>query len=454
MNKNFLLNSDLATRLYDSVSRLPIVDYHNHLSLAEISQNKRFTNVYDLWIKPDPYKHRAMRMCGISERYITGEADEFEKFKAWCTVFPNLVGNPLYIWSLVELENVFGISDIPSENNAEQIYQQANAFLEDNNITVEYLMDMFRVELACPCAGITDDISMFYETEKFSPSLRGDDMLNISTDFITKLEDVTGMQIESLKDFETAVKSRLDKFQIAGLRFADHALDNGFLYFEDDGKNGDRFLAHIEGNCDAEETARLASYILTFLGKEYAKRNIVLQLHIGAQRYTSSKLRKEVGPAGGFAGIGNSVDVRSLVTFLDVLDQGDFGLPKTILFTLNPSDNALFSVLSGSFAKEGVSGLITQGPAWWWCDHEYGIYEVLENSMAYGLLSNFIGMTTDSRSFLSFTRHDYFRRILCNFIADKFEKNKLCCNYEDLEKLVYRLCYENAIGGKKDDVSR
>ena len=185
------------------------------------------------------------------------------------------------------------------------------------------------------------------------------------------------------------------------------------------------------------------SYLLTFLCEEYAKLNFTVQLHIGAQRYTSTRLRTLAGAAGGFAGIGNSADVVSLTRFFDTLEQGEYGLPKTVLFTLNPSDNAMLSVLSGSYSKDNTSGLITQGPAWWWCDHKYGIEEVLENISTFGLLSNFVGMTTDSRSFLSFVRHDYFRRILCDWLAKKLENNELYCGIDDLRILIIDMCYNN-----------
>ena len=188
----------------------------------------------------------------------------------------------------------------------------------------------------------------------------------------------------------------------------------------------------------------MRSHILLRLATLYAKHHFVLQLHIGAQRYTSTRLRNCVGPAGGFAGIGNSVNVVALTRYLDTVEKAEYGLPKTLLFTLNPADNALISVLSGSYAKDNVSGLITQGPAWWWCDHKLGILDVLENTATFGVLSNFIGMTTDSRSFLSFVRHDYFRRVLCAWLATKYERGEILCELNDLQNIAIDLCYKNA----------
>ena len=261
---------------------------------------------------------------------------------------------------------------------------------------------------------------------------------------VKKLEEITNIKILSLDDFKNAIMKRLDYFQKCGCVFSDHALDNGFRFFEDDGNNSERFSSLLKNTLDDENKEKLFVHLLLFLGREYSKRNFVMQLHIGAERYTSSKLRNKVGPAGGFAGIGNSVDVCSLTKFLDTLDRNEYGLPKTILFTLNPSDNALISVLSGSYIKDGVKGLVTQGPAWWWCDHKKGIEDMLENTSTFSVLSNFIGMTTDSRSFLSFVRHDYFRRVLCNLIGEKIDCGEFVCSEKQIEKLIYDLCYGNA----------
>ncbi len=442
-DKNFLLSSKSAKTLYKYVKDMPIIDYHNHLSLGDICENKRYTDVYDLWIKPDPYKHRAMRMCGISEKYITGDASNEEKFIKWCAVLPSLVGNPLYHWSLMELRTVFNIKEMPNENNGKRLFDLCNTFLEKNEVSVKTLIEKFNIKIACPCASFTDDISKFGNRKTFVPSLRGDDAVEPSAEFIEKIGNLTDVKIENLVDFETALKVRLSQFEQCGCKVSDHALDNGFRFYKDDGKNSERFKTLLDDNITQEDKLKLSSYILTFLGKEYSRLNFTLQLHIGAQRYTSTKLREKVGPAGGFAGIGNSVDVNSLTLLLDTLDMSENGLPKTILFTLNPSDNALISVLSGSFSKENVSGLITQGPAWWWCDHKFCIEDMFENTAAFGVLSNFVGMTTDSRSFLSFVRHDYFRRILCNYLGEKYRSGEYD-NFSLVKNIAKKMCYENA----------
>lgn len=446
MNKNVLLNSDLAKKLYESVAvSLPIVDYHNHLSLNDIISNKRYTNVYDVWIKPDPYKHRAMRISGIPEKYITGDASDIDKFKAWCCNFPNLIGNPLYIWSKMELKTVFGIEETPSKDNWKDIYDKANAFLSANEVTPEYFIKLFNVDSLCPCASLNDDVTPFIKNDKVSPSLRGDNIVAPTVDFIKSLGTVSDIKINTIHDYKDAVAKRLDDFYGCGCRFSDHALDNGFKYYADDDDNGRRFSDILNGEkLNKEDGERFTSFMLVFLFEEYAKRKMTLQLHVGAERWTSDRLRRLAGGAGGFAGIGNSVDVKSLTVLLNDAEKTEGGLPKTIIYTLNPSDNAVISILSGSYSKDDVSGLITQGPAWWWCDHKYCIDDVLESVANFSLLSEFVGMTTDSRSFLSLVRHDYFRRVLCSFIADKVNKGEYPDDLNQLKTLICRLCYDNA----------
>ena len=444
MQHNYLLNSDLAIRLYERIKELPIIDYHNHLCLEEIRENKRYSNIYDLWLKPDPYKHRAMRMCGVDEKYISGDASDEEKFIKWWEVLPSLVLNPLYFWAAMEIETVFGISVAFDGKDGKGKYRFFNDYLSKNEITVEYLTKLFKVEYLSPCVSLTDDIDVFAEKDDYAPSLRGDDIVVPDGICAEKLGKACGIKILEIDDYFAAIENRIAAFINAGCKFSDHAIDDGFEYFEDDGNNGARFRKALAGDISEEDRRKLSCYILTVLAGVYEKHGIVMQLHIGAQRYTSSRLRKVAGAAGGFAGIGNSVRVKSLVGFLDAVEKKFGSLPKIILFTLNPSDNALISTLSGSFAKNGVKGLITQGPAWWWCDHKHGIEDMLENFSAFSVLSNFVGMTTDSRSFLSFVRHDYFRRVLCDWLAGKFQKGEILCGENELQSLVCKLCYENA----------
>ena len=453
---NFPFCSKFAEELYHTCAKkLPIVDYHNHLSLEDLSENKRYKNIYELWIAPDPYKHRAMRMCGVEERFITGDAAPEEKFHAYCKIFPQLVGNPLYIWSLMELQAVFECSDIPKEDNGKMLYAKLNAYLEKYRIDTRYLLDLFQVEYAFPCTSLLDELSLYRKEERLAPSLRGDDMIRLTAAWIKKLEICAGQTICTLEDFQRAVSMRLDEFSDVGCRFADHALDDDFVFFPEDGKNGERFAKIVANNVlSLEDEKRLSSCLLVFLLGEYARRGWVLQLHIGALRYTSTRLRKLAGAAGGFAGIGNSLKVSTLTSLLDTVEQGEWGLPKTMIFPLNPSYNAAVSVLSGSYSKDSVPGLITQGPAWWWCDHLQGMREMLEYTASFGTLGNFVGMTTDSRSFLSFVRHDYFRRVLCNWVTEKITSGEFPISKSDAKELIYKLCYtniKNVLTDKEDE---
>lgn len=450
MKKDFMLNSRMARFLYRCAKELPIIDYHNHLSLDDIRENKRYSNIYELWIEPDPYKHRAMRMCGVEEKYITGDASDEEKFQKWSETLPKLIGNPLYHWSEMELDMVFGVKEALSSSNWSRIYSYCNTYLEKNVVSAQSLMDKFNVEYICPCAGLTEDVSDFIDNDRVAPSLRGDDMINVTPEFVERLSAITGENITDFTLFKKMISKRLEEFKKVGCCFSDHALDNGFMFLKDDGENESRFKRVLSGTITEKDREKLSSHILKFVCEEYARLGFVLQLHIGAQRYTSTRLRKMVGPAGGYAAIGNSVDIKALTEFLDEVEKNPDGLPRTILFTLNPVDNAMLSTLSGSYSKDGEAGLITQGPAWWWCDHKQGMEEMLENTAVFGTLSNFIGMTTDSRSFLSFIRHDYFRRTICSWIGEKVAKGEYPNDRETLKELITKMCYSNAKDAVKE----
>lgn len=446
MEENYLLNTTLARQLYhDTAKKLPVIDFHNHLCIADLAERRNYENLARLWLISDPYKHRAMRICGVAERYITGGADDYEKFQTWMAVLPKLIGNPLYDWSILEMERILGIELNPEAIDVQSVWKKANDLLSQSEYTAPGLLSLFNVEYAAPCASATEDISVFLKIDRIAPSLRGDDIVKPDKKTVEKLEELTGKTVNTREDYFAAVSVRLNDFQMAGCKFSDHALDDGFVFYADDGKSEKRFCRLLQENSlTEEEEGRLSSEILRFLASEYARRDWTMQLHIGAQRDTSSRLRSLAGPAGGFAGIGNCCSVRSLTRMLDNFEQGRYGLPRTILFTLNPADNAVMSVLSGSYSQDGVAGKVQQGPAWWWCDHLHGMREVFETISSFGVLSEFIGMTTDSRSILSFVRHEYFRRALCGWIAEKAAKGEMPASPELLKKLVEAVCYGNA----------
>ncbi len=440
MTNNYLLTTDMAQQLYyQAVKDLPIIDYHNHLSVADLAENRSFDDVTEIWLKPDPYKHRAMRICGVPEELITGSASNKEKFNTWCKTFPRLLGNPLYDWSRMEVEGVFGVNIPINSDNSEKLWDAINERLAEPQFRAMELMNSFNVEYAAPCVSMTDDISVFAKYKELAPSLRGDDWACPTLDTITKLAELTGKDIYDSKTLRDAIGARLDDLTAVGCRFSDHALNDGFIYVADDGNFEARLKKILGGEVLSEnEKNAVSSDLLRLFGGEYAKRGWVMQLHIGAKRDTSTRLKRIAGPAGGYAGIGNSVSISSLTSLLNDLEQGEYGLPRTILFTLNPIDNAAISILSGSFVG------VTQGPAWWWCDHLQGMREMLENFNVFSVLSTFVGMTTDSRSLLSLVRHDYFRRMLCGWIGEKATRGELPNDYSQLSALAKAMCYQNA----------
>ena len=443
MNSDFLLIDPLARRLYHTYAKdLPIVDYHNHLSLSQLAPDYRFENITQLWVSADPYKHRAMRILGVEERLITGNGTDYEKFRVWYESLPKLIGNPLFDWSVMEMQTVFDYQLLPF-GDPETVWNILNDKLK--SMTSQDILGKFNIAYSAPCAALCDDLTVFQPEAGISPSLRGDDLLVPTEECIRKLENITGVSIAALEDYLEAVRVRLTQFQKVGCRFADHALDNGFIYLPDDGKNSDRFCQLMKDEkLDKADKIRLSSWILTALAGEYARCGFTLQLHIGAQRTTSTRLREIAGPAGGYAAMGNCVDLQSLVDFLDAVEKSPCGLPRILLFTLNPADNGILATLSGSYSKNGCAALISQGPAWWWCDHCQGIEQMLETFASHSVLSTFVGMTTDSRSLLSFVRHDYFRRILCQWIATKVSQGKFPGEENLLGDLIRKICYENA----------
>lgn len=419
MKKDYLLTSKTAIQLYNEYAKnLPVIDFHNHISVDDIKRDRRFENITELWIASDPYKHRLMRISGVDEHYITGNATDYEKFEQFAKVFPSLVGTPVFDWSRMELSQIFGIDELLCAENAESIYERANKKLAEADFTNNEILKRFNIEYQSPVFLLTDEISDIGD-KTLAPSLRGDNLLSADEQTKKILTEKSGIEITDEDSYFRAISVLLAKLHSKGCRFADHALDDGF--FED---------------------AQKREYLIRLAG-EYSKLGWTLLLHLGAKRKTSDRLRNLAGAAGGYAAVGNSFDVTSLCDTLGEMERRG-GLPKTVLFPLNMSDIPAMSVLSGSFSEDGVSAKIQLGPAWWWCDHYYGIRSALDSIASFGVLSQFIGMTTDSRSILSFVRHDYFRRIFCSWLAEKNEHCDWDLNVEMLGNIVKKICYENA----------
>lgn len=454
LSENFLLYNSTAERLYHAIKTLPVIDPHNHVDASALAENRRFDNIYQLWIRPDQYKSRIMRNLGVAERLITGDASDYHKFLAWAECLQHTAGNPMLHWSCMELKSVFQIDDMLTPSNAKAIWDQANHMLQQDGFGALDICQKLGVEMMCTSDDLLDSLEYHHETNKRSrglaclPSLRGDTIVNFSqpafSQWTARLKEVTHVDVRDLNAYQDAVLKRLDFFDTMGCLLSDHSFDSGFRFIPTEFSVASGLFARVlQGEkLSVDDHTRIQSYLIHLLGKEYRRRNWKLQLHIGAQRYTSSRLREVAGPAGGYACIGNTADVSSLCLLLDGLDRENM-LPKTILYTLNPADNPVFATLTGSFSEDGVRGKIQFGPAWWFNDHHEGITQHLLTLSHYGLLSASIGMTTDSRSILSFLRHDYFRRILCNLIGEWAESNKLPQDFSYLHALVSNVAYHN-----------
>ncbi|MEI7424033.1 MAG: glucuronate isomerase [Prolixibacteraceae bacterium] len=451
IHDNFLLESTIAEQLYHQVAcKLPIIDYHNHINPQFLLGINSFENIFQLWLRDDPYKHRAMRILGVNEQLITGNSSDKEKFLQWSKVLPKTIGNPLFHWSCLELKRFFGIDEILSENNAEDIWVRCNKIIQNNQFNIVELLKRMNVEVLCTSDDLLDNLKIHQSATEFAktitvkPSLRADSLFSFDKHWIVKLSQQTNINIESLESYKKAIQQKLDLFDNAGCIMSDHSLDSGFIFISTKEHDADKiFKQIIKGETiSTQEKIVLNSYLLDYLGQEYASRDWSMQLHIGAKRDTNSLLRIKIGSAGGYASLGDSQSISSLIGFLDGLSLKR-KLPKTILFNLNPADNAKFATLMGSFPKEGVSGNLQFGPAWWYNDHYQGNINQLTDFANYGIFGSFIGMTTDSRSILSFSRHEYFRRILCNQLGIWVTKGHVPADFEMLKEIVEGVSYKN-----------
>ena len=422
MTENFLLKSDGALRLYFECAKdLPIIDFHNHIAVADIKTDKKYENIVDLWLNPDPYKHRLMRICGVDEHFITGAAEPFEKFQKYCEIFPFLAGNPVYDWSRMELSSVFGVTDAINSQNAKRIYDKANEMLVSPEFSNNGILSHFNIEYQSPVATLLEDLSSF-DGKSVAPSLRADDLLAPTDAFKSELSAKSGVAIVDDNTYLKAVGVVLDRFSAKGCRFADHSLDAGFFKDDADGKKTDMLVA---------------------LGNEYSKRGWTLLLHLNAKRRTSPRLLSIAGPAGGFAATGESFNISAVADILGKMEQNG-ALPDTVLFPLNMSDQAPLAIFQGSFSQDGVPSKVQLGPAWWWCDHKLGIENTLNCIASFGVVSQFIGMTTDSRSILSFVRHNYFRRLLCSWLDEQNNVGEWDMPPQIQKNIIKKICYENA----------
>jgi glucuronate isomerase len=457
ITKDFLLLNKTAERLYYNYAKnLPIVDYHNHLPVKEIAENKKFDNITQIWLHGDHYKWRAMRTNGVDEKYITGEASDWEKFLAWAQTVPYTLKNPLYHWTHLELKNPFRISNkLLNEDTAKEIYEHCNKLLQANDFSVRGLLKKFKVKFLCTTDDPLDSLEYHrkIKKDKFDikvfPAFRPDkgmavENLNQFSPWFNKLQEMTNIQINSFQKYIEAIRQRHDFFHKNGCRVSDHGIEVPYAedYSQQDIKNIFQKIL-LSKKLSLEEILKFKSAMMYEFGVMDHEKNWVQQLHIGALRNNNTRMFHKLGPDAGYDSIGDFNIAESLVKFLDRLDKSD-KLAKTIVYNLNPKDNEVIATIIGSFQNGSIPGKLQFGSGWWFLDQKDGIEKQLTSLSNMGLLSRFIGMLTDSRSFLSFSRHEYFRRILCNMIGEDVEKGFLPDSDELLAPLIEGVCYNNA----------
>ncbi len=455
LDENFLLEYPASEQLYHEYAReMPILDYHNHLPPEQIANNHQFANLTQIWLRGDHYKWRAMRTLGVDERYITGEASDEEKFKQWAATVPYTMRNPLYHWTHLELRRYFGIDELLHPESAQEIYEQCNALLQDPAFRVHGLLEKMNVEVVCTTDDPTDSLSYHRQASeqdmpfRMLPAFRPDKAILIQAEgfpaYLEKLGKVVDSEIRSLSDLLGAIGARADFFHEMGCRLSDHGLERVYAaHFTE--REVDAILQRrlIGDPITIGEAEKYMSAVLYHLGKIYHEKGWTHQYHLGALRNNSSRMMRTLGPDTGFDSIGDFSQANALARFLDRLDAEN-KLPKTILYNLNSGDNELMATMIGNFNDGSIRGKMQFGSAWWYHDQKDGMEKQMNTLSNMGLLSCFVGMLTDSRSFLSFPRHEYFRRILCNLIGRDVHHGELPHDMEWLGAMVQDICYRNA----------
>lgn len=450
MDEDFLLTSETAKTLFhDYAEDCPIIDYHNHLPAKEIFQQRKYRNLTELWLEADHYKWRCMRMCGVSEYYITGTATDYEKFLKFAEIMPRLIGNPVYHWAHLELQRYFGIYETLSEKTALEIWKKTEKLLADEGFDCVSLLQKAKVKVLCTTDDPADDLQWHLKIAESDgipfavlPSFRPDRFLHIDQAPWRDAVELLGKRYGKITDWESlksALKLALDFFCEAGCRVTDH----GFIHFRYATRNPVPVMEKALGGEKLTE-AEVAVYqgeLLRFLAAEYTKRGLAMQLHLGPIRNNSPKLFADVGADVGGDSIGETTDPFQLSSFLGGL-EGEGHLPKTILYNLNPADSAMMATMAVNFASNGAK--VQYGAAWWLLDHIRGINEQLDLLMETGALSSSVGMLTDSRSFTSFVRHEYYRRILCDKIGSLVESGLYPNDLDVLGEMVQDICWRNA----------
>lgn len=456
LDKDFLLNTDTAKRLYhEYAAGLPIIDYHSHLPPDQIADDINFENITCVWLNGDHYKWRAMRANGVNEDYITGGKTDQEKFEQWATTVPYTLRNPLYHWTHLELQRYFNITDLLSPATAQNIYADCVKKLQSPDYSVRNLIKNKNVEVICTTDDPLDDLAHHQKIKadgfevKVLPTFRPDKAMNADDLFslnlyIDKLQVITNSSIETLAAYLRALKGRHDYFAANGCKLSDHGLEQVYAVDYTDSEVAGIFLK-IRGQqiLSADEILKFKSAMLYHFALWHHEKGWVMQLHLGALRNNNTRGLTELGPDTGWDSIGDFSQGQGLSKFLNKLDTTN-QLPKTILYNLNPADNELFAAMTGNFNDGSVAGKVQFGSAWWFLDQKDGMTKQLNALSNIGLLSRMVGMLTDSRSFLSFPRHEYFRRLVCNLFGDDIENGELPNDLAWTGKIIQDICYYNA----------
>lgn len=459
MDENFLLSTKTAQHLYSEnadMRKIPVIDYHCHINPREIYEDRQFENITQVWLGGDHYKWRQMRTCGVDEKYITGNASDYEKFEKWAECMPKLIGNPLYHWSHYELKYYFGYEGNLNPSTCKEVWDIVNAQLNTPEFSVRNLIKKSNVKLICTTDEPIDSLEWHQKIKadkdfdvKVLPAFRPDKAMNIEKrdfkEYIKKLSDVSGIDIDGFEALKTALVNRIDYFAKNGCTVSDHALEYVMYYPADDKEVENVFQKALSGvKVSKEEELKYKTAFMIFIAKEYLKRNWVMQLHYGCKRDNNEYMFEKLGPDSGYDCISNYAPSSQLADFLNAIDCGGC-VPKTIIYSLNPQDNAAIGTVIGCFQGGGVRNRIQQGSAWWFNDHFTGMTEQMKSFASLSCLGNFIGMLTDSRSFLSYTRHDYFRRILCELIGNWVENGEYPNDDALLAPIIRGISYNNTI---------
>lgn len=456
LDENFLLETKTAEQLFHNYAKqMPVIDYHNHLIPEQIANDINFDNITQVWLYGDHYKWRAMRANGVDEYYITGGATDLEKFKKWAETVPYTLRNPLYHWTHLELQRYFDIHEVLSADNAERIYNECTAKLQTPEYSVQNLLRKMKVETLCTTDDPLDNLEFHQKIKndgvdiKVLPAFRPDKAMNADdivglNAYINKLAELTGAAINDLDAYLSALKVRHDYFAANGCSVSDHGLEQ--IYAEDYTlEEVKKIFTKIRSNAalTLEEVLKFKSAMLFEFALWDHEKGWVQQYHLGALRNNNNRLLSQLGPDTGFDSIGDFSQAKQLSKFLNNLDSQN-RLTKTILYNLNPADNELMATMIGNYNDGTVAGKVQWGSGWWFLDQKDGMIKQINALSNMGLLSRFVGMLTDSRSFLSYPRHEYFRRILCNLFGEDVEKGELPDDTEWIGQVVQDICYNNA----------